>query len=577
MSRELKISIGQYSCSGRKQINQDFHGSCIPNQPLLGLKGIAVAVADGISSSEVSQIASESAVKSFLDDYYCTPDSWSVRTAAERVLKAINSWLYSQTQQSQYRFDRERGFVCTLSALVFKSTTAHLFNVGDTRIYRLRNNVLEQLTEDHRIWISQQHSYLARALGAAQQVDIDCRSIPLERDDVFLLATDGVYEHLQPQSIIGCIAQHASDLTTAAHDMVQLAIDHGSDDNLTVQIARVDELPDPQALEALHQLSGLPLPPPLQPRMELDGYLLLRELHVSHRSHVYLAADKESGITVALKVPSIDLQNDAAYLERFMMEEWIARRISSAHVLKPCGISRKRNYLYVAMEYVEGMTLAQWMIDNPRPDIESVRNIVEQIARGLTAFHRMEMLHQDLRPENIIIDSTGTVKIIDFGSVQVAGIGEAIPDVMTDIPGTVQYMAPEYFLGEPGSTRSDMFSLGIITYQMLCGRLPYGARVPKARSRTAQLKLIYDSVLNPDHEIPAWIDSVLKKAVHPDPSKRYEELSEFIYDLRHPSQAFLTRTMPPLLERNPVRFWKTVSLLLLILILLLLNMKSSRP
>jgi serine/threonine protein phosphatase PrpC len=106
MSRELKISIGQYSCSGRKQINQDFHGLCIPNQPLLGLKGIAVAVADGISSSEVSQIASESAVKSFLDDYYCTPDSWSVRTAAERVLKAINSWLYSQTQQSQYRFDR---------------------------------------------------------------------------------------------------------------------------------------------------------------------------------------------------------------------------------------------------------------------------------------------------------------------------------------------------------------------------------------------------------------------------------------------------------------------------------------
>lgn len=577
MAGELKIGVGQHSSPGRKSVNQDFHGVCFPKQPLLGLKGIAVALADGISSSEVSQIASETAIKGFLDDYYCTPESWSVRTSVQRVLTAINSWLHSQNQQSHYRHDRDRGFVCTLSALVIKSTTAYLFNVGDTRIYRLRKGVLEQLTEDHRQWMSQQHSYLSRALGVTQQVEIDCQSIPLETNDVFLLLTDGVYEHVSPQSIVDCVSQYPSDLNTLAHHIVQSAVDHGSDDNLTVQIVRIDELPDQEAAEALHRLSCAPLPPQFVPRMEFDGYVIIRELHFSHRSHIYLATDKESGIAVALKVPSVDLQNDAAHLERFMMEEWIARRINSAHVLKPFNLTRKRNFLYLAMEYVEGITLSQWMVDNPRPELESVRNIVTQIAKGLTAFHRMEMLHQDLRPENIIIDNTGTVRIIDFGSVRIAGITEIQPGVATDILGTVQYAAPEYFLGESGSTRSDLFSLGVITYQMLSGRLPFGARVPKARSRSAQLKLVYDSVLNADSEVPVWIDGVLRKAVHPDPLKRYEELSEFVYDLRHPDPKFLSRTMPPLLERNPVRFWKGVSLILLILILLLLHIKSVRP
>ena len=90
MPRELQISVGQHSDKGRKQTNQDFHGALIPGEPLLSLKGIAIVVADGISSSNVSQVASESAVKSFLTDYYCTSESWSVKTSAQRVLAAAN-------------------------------------------------------------------------------------------------------------------------------------------------------------------------------------------------------------------------------------------------------------------------------------------------------------------------------------------------------------------------------------------------------------------------------------------------------------------------------------------------------
>jgi serine/threonine protein kinase len=184
----------------------------------------------------------------------------------------------------------------------------------------------------------------------------------------------------------------------------------------------------------------------------------------------------------------------------------------------------------------------------------------------------MEMLHQDLRPENIMIDATGTVKIIDFGSTRVAGIMEInTPIERCDILGTAQYIAPEYLLGEMGTPLSDMFSLGVITYQMLTGKLPYGAQVARARTKTAQSRLVYHSVLDDDREIPAWIDDVLRKAVHPNPAKRYEELSEFVYDLRHPNKAFINKARPPLMERNPVLFWKSISFILALIILWLLT------
>ena len=96
-----------------------------------------------------------------------------------------------------------------------------------------------------------------------------------------------------------------------------------------------------------------------------------RELHGSSRSHIYLAVDTETEELVVIKTPSVDLQGDPVYLERFLLEEWVARRINSAHVLKPCRQTRQREYLYVATEYIDGQTLSQWMIDNPRPDVET--------------------------------------------------------------------------------------------------------------------------------------------------------------------------------------------------------------
>ncbi|HID37698.1 MAG TPA: bifunctional protein-serine/threonine kinase/phosphatase [Ghiorsea sp.] len=570
---QLQVSIGQHSDKGKKPINQDFYGAYIPEEPQLSSKGIAITLADGISSSDVSQIASESAVTGFLDDYYCTSDAWSVQKSAQQVMLAMNSWLHAQTKQSRYCYEaKDRGYVCTFSALILKSTTAYLFHVGDTRIYHLQGNTLEQLTQDHRVRVSQDKSYLSRALGIDLHLDIDHQSLPLAENDIFILTTDGIYEFVSAAFMTKTIQKHQNDLDKAAEVILNHALEQGSDDNLTIQIVRVDKLPLQDAKEIYQQLTSLPFPPELEARTVFDGYEVVRKIHASSRSHVYLVKDVETSEPVIIKTPSVDLRGDAAYLERFLMEEWIARRINNPHVLKPCPQTRAHNYLYVATEFIDGQTVTQWMIDHPKPDMEEVRGIVEQIAKGLRAFHRLEMLHQDLRPENIMIDKTGTVKIIDFGATHVAGILEiSNPILQQNVLGTAQYTAPEYFLGESGTPRSDMYSLAIITYQMLSGRFPYGTKVAKSRTKNAQKKLVYKSVLDDDREIPMWVDEAIRKAVRPNPYKRYDEISEFIFDLRYPNQKFLNKTRPPLIERSPVLFWKSISLVLSLIIVFLLS------
>jgi serine/threonine protein phosphatase PrpC len=571
MAGGLSVSIGQHSDQGRKPVNQDFHGALLPEGRALVSKGVVVALADGISTSSVSRIAAETAVKSLLDDYYCTSEAWSVKTSGQRVIDAVNSWLYAQTQRSRYAHDADRGYVCTLSAIVLKSRSAHLFHIGDSRIHRVAGGTLEQLTDDHRVVLSSHESYLGRALGATPNVEIDYRTLDLSPGDVYVLATDGVYDHVAGRFVAQAVAASPDDLNLAARRIVEEALARGSTDNLTVQIARIDALPDGDAADVFVQSDGIAPPPLPDAPCAFDGYHILRQIHASNRSHLYLATDPDTGARVALKIPSIDLRGDQDYLRRFMMEEWIARRVHSPHVLKADPPTRRRAFLYTVAEYVEGRTLRQWMIDNPRPGLGAVLPIVEQIEKGLRALHRMEMVHQDLRPENVLIDRDGVVKIIDFGSAIVKGVREAAPEVdREEILGTLQYAAPEYFVGEAGTPLSDLFSLGVITYEMLTGRLPYGADVSRARSRKAQRRLRYASAQSPSRPIPEWVDAALRRATDPDPMKRHDASSEFIADLRRPSPEFLPRRSRPLMERNPLLFWQALSLILAAVIVLLL-------
>ncbi len=564
MKTSLAIESAAVSIAGSKPQNEDACGIHIPEGPLLNTKGIAAVIADGMSGSDAGKEASQACVSGFLSDYFSTPESWTVKTSAQKILTALNHWLYGQGQR---RFNSHKGMVTTLTAMVLKSNTAHLFHIGDTRIYRLRDNEFEQLTRDHRLTISEEKTYLARAMGIELHLDIDYRSVSLEVGDVFIMLTDGVYEFITDTNIKSCLLDSHDNLETACEAIVQQAVENKSNDNLSCQIFKIEQLPTENKNEFYDKLVELPFPPPLEAGMILDGYKILRHLFSNKRTEVYLAQDSDTEQRVVLKAPSVNYDDDPDYIHHFLHEEWAGRRINNPHVMKVLKVTRKRTALYYISEYIEGRTLRQWLDDEPRPSLSKVRNFIEQIAQGLRAFHRMEMIHQDLKPENILVDEHGTLKIIDFGSTKIAGIEEiSTPLETNNLQGTINYTAPEYHIGERASNAADIFSLGTIAYELLSKKLPYGKELSARNLR----RVNYRSIKQFNPAVPAWMDKALEKAVQINPEQRFSILSEFIYALNQPDSALINQDYVPLIKRNPLRVWQAISFILLLSNLLLL-------
>ena len=557
MKQILTIETAQQCLAGGKPDNQDACGLKVPDGPLLQTKGIAIAIADGMSGSDAGREASHTCVQGFLNDYYSTPETWTVQTSAQKIISALNHWLHGNGQR---KYQSHKGMVTTLSAMVLKSNTAFIFHVGDSRIYRLRGDELKLLTHDHRVEINENKSLLSRAIGIDIRLEIDYRKLPLEVDDIFVMLTDGVYEFVNDKRLVEIIQQQDS-LKQAAKSIVDEAIKNKTNDNITCQLIKVTALPGENEEEFYQKLTKLPFPPVLEPGMVLDGYKILRHLFSNKRTEVYLAQDTETNENIVLKAPSVNYDDDAEYISLFLHEEWAGRRINSPHVMKVLEIKRKRTALYYIAEHIEGRTLRQWMEDEPRANINTVRDFAEQIARGLRAFHRLEMIHQDLKPENILVDKHGTLKIIDFGSTKIAGIEEiSTPIQFNNILGTINYTAPEYHTGSSGSNRSDIFSLGVIAYELLSGHLPYG----KELTAKNILKVNYISIKRYNPEIPVWVDKALEKAVSINPEQRFTRLSEFIAALSNPNSRLINNDYVPLIKRNPVRAWQLISAILFI-------------
>lgn len=567
MKKTLKVSIGQYSTAGVKQQNQDFHGVYLPEGHVLKQKGIACVIADGIGSSNVSHIAAETAVSSFLSDYYSTSDAWSTQTSAERVIRATNSWLYAQTQQSQGRFDKDRGYVCTLSALILKQQQAHVFHVGDSRIYRIRDHEIELLTHDHRVWLSSKEHYLSRALGVDYRIEIDYRNIELKEKDIFLLMTDGVYEFVTDQQLLDLTLIDA-DLNQLAKGLVEKALEQGSDDNLSFQVIRVEQLPE---LNQFHIQQDYVFPQQLSKGEVFEGYVIDKILHQNHRSCLYLAHDTQQQPLV-IKTLGVDLQQDKYAVEQFQLEDWVSKRLKHDNLMQCYPHNTEKKYLFQCYEYLQGETLAQWLHRQEKPlNLDEILPILQQTALALNAMHRLEMLHQDIRPKNIMVlnaENAMKIKLIDYGSTAVRGLVEINPKNANRPLGTLAFMAPEYFIDHSPSVHSDQFSLAVMAYYLLTKQLPYGTDLARCNSLKQLKKVQYYSIRKYRPDLPIWLDKILGQALSIEPTHRFEALSELIHNLTHPSKELLNSKPPAIIERDPLRFWQMSCAVLGLLLLL---------
>jgi len=565
--QQLKVTISSHSVAGIKPENQDACAYHIPNAQALEYKGVVGVIADGVSACERAKEASGCCVKGFLSDYYATPDSWSVEHSATKVISALNNWLYSQSMRS----DEVSSMLSTLSTVIIKSNTAHVFHVGDSRVYRYRSGVLTQLTKDHVLSLNKEKTYLSRAMGFDLKINVDYQTFDIELNDQFLMTTDGVHDYLD-NALLKVLMNKASTVD----DIVDRALDKGSQDNVSAMIISIDQLPEKNLNEAFDELTQRPVPPDLVKGMKINGFEIVSLIISSSKMQLYLAKDINTGQSVALKTPSINFEDDPEYLKHFMYEQWVGQRVHSSNVVKVHNGSEVPKFLAYAMEYIKGQTLRAWMDENKNPDIEVVLSFVKQIIQGLRAFHRQEMLHCDLKPENIMIDEIGQIKLIDFGSARIAGVTELVnPINAVGNQGTQGYTAPEVILDERVSQASDQFSLGAIVYEMLSSHLPYQDKLDKNLSIKKLDKLTYESTLMHNPNLPIWIDGAIQKACHLNYNKRYEALSEFLYDLEHPNSKFLNvqkdKQPDSILNRHRLLIAVSFSLNFILLLLLIIK------
>ncbi|MDI1302284.1 MAG: bifunctional protein-serine/threonine kinase/phosphatase [bacterium] len=555
----LQVRAAQASRAGRKPGNEDALGIRVPQDHLGASKGIVLVLADGVSGSGEGRRAAEVSVQGFISDYYATPETWTVKTSGERVLSALNRWLYGQGQQ--YTQDHH-GFLTTFSALIIRSQTAHVFHVGDTRIQRLRGDTLEPLTKDHATRVGSDKTYLTRALGMDWQVEIDYRTADVQAGDVFFCSSDGVHEFLPRPMLKKLLASAAENPDACCEAILDVAWEAGSDDNISCQIVVVDALAALNADDSRLQAATLPLPPELQTGQIIDGLRIEAELHANARSQIYRVRDEKTGQTFALKTPSRLFEDDREQLMRFALEDWIGQRLDHAQVVKGMAPPQARQWLYLLQELLEGETLGAWSRKNPRPAVQTVAAFAEQAVKGLRALHRRETLHQDIKPDNLFLCKNGVVKLIDLGAVHVAGLGDESPQ---DRPGAAEYAAPEYALNLPRDTRSDQFSLAVTVYELLTGAHPYGDDYARARSAADFQHLHYVSACRHNPHVPLWLDAALKKALSFAASQRYDSLGEFLGDLQKPNPALVPVNASPWLERDPAGFWRALAITMTLL------------
>jgi protein phosphatase len=571
---ELHLCFGGFSSAGKKSINQDAFAALIPPRSELTTKGAVAAIADGVSSANKAAEASQLAVTQFINEYYATPETWSTEKSAAKVLNSLNQWLYSQggfTDNNHTNNANHQQWLTTFSALVIKSSSAFIFHIGDSRISKFCQNQLETITHDHNRKQGLNNVILTRALGADHRLQVDVHKLDIQAGDFYILTCDGVHDFISDKALASQLKSLPSsfnkkDLEQVSEKIVQQAIKQGSDDNVSCLLVYIKSVPNRELAEIERDLLNRAIPPALTVGVKIDDFMVKKVIHASIRSHLYLVERTTDNSTFVLKAPSANFVDDSYYLQGFMREAWVGERINHNHVMQVKSAQTNSKFLYHLCEYIDGQTLSEWMHDNPKPSIGVVRDIIRQIISALRVFQRLELVHRDLKPDNIMINALGQIKLIDYGTVSIASLEENQDNLPITMPqGSLNFIAPETLLTLKTTHQSDLFSLGVICYQMLCGELPYKPMKRAEINFTHYHQWHYRSIKQFRAELPIWLDLALQQATQADPTRRYDAFSRFETDLCKPNLTAVDEyKTQPLLQRNPIKFWQGVSAVLFI-------------
>ena len=548
----LQLSFAQASAQGPREENQDALRLVTPAPELAASKGYLFALADGVSQCADGGLAARASLQALAMDYYATPATWGVAQALDRLLLAQNRWLRAQ--------GAGQPLLTTLSALVIRGQRFTLAHVGDCRLYRWASGKLQCLSEDH-VWDQpgMQH-VLKRALGLDQHLLVDYLEGELQPNDCFLLLSDGVWASLNDRQIQSVLCDQP-DLQQAASTLVSSAHLSGSQDNASALLVRVDQLGPVNLGDTLAQLQQWPLPGPMRAGQSIDGWQVDSLIAQSRQSLLYRVRDPQQHGWLLKTLPATR-EKEAGALQGLLMEEWFLRRVAGRHFpeVHPAG---QRQHLYYLMREYPGQSLAA-LFDQQGPlPLGQWLELARQLLQAVGVLHRRNLLHRDIKPENLHLGDDGQLRVLDFGLAYCPGLCEDRPN---ELSGTPSFIAPEAFDGQPPSARQDLYALGVSLFFLLTGHYPYGEVEAFQRPRFGTP--VSAARYRPD--LPEWLQRNLEQAVAVDPAQRFETAEQWLLLLEQGDRQALDIRPRPLLEREPLKVWRTLALLSLVLNLILL-------
>ena len=562
---QLDLRAGFASLQGRRARNEDWGGLWLGDRAQRARHGALGVLSDGIGGAKAGEIAAELAVRGFVDGYLGQSETLGVQRAAAVALDAVNRWIHAQGRTDPIL----ESMGATIAVLILRGRQVHWLSVGDTRVYRLRGGRLARLSLDHVSPRPGMNHVLLRSIGGEEGVRADYAVEAVRADDRYLLTTDGVHGSLDDRRIARLLGDAPSP-EAAADALVAAALDAGSMDNVSTLVIEILGLPQADPIELELAIAALPILEPPRPGERIDGYTIGTLLSEGRYSRLFRSIDESDGRPVVLKFPQPRIAEDASFRLAFLRETWVAARVRSpwvGEVIEPPPERRTR--LYSVMPLYDGESLEQRLLRLPAVTLGEGVPIAVKLAKAVAALHRAGIVHRDIKPDNVILEPGGGLKLIDLG---VAYLPHMTEFATADIPGTASYMAPEQFTGSVGSERSDLFALGVTLYRLFSGgAYPYGEIEAFSHPRFGRPHPLARH--RPD--LPPWLDDLLSRAFTVDPDHRIDDALTLAFEL----ELGQSRAHPPtprrrsLYDRNPVLVWQGVAAALFLALLAMLRLR----
>ncbi len=256
-------------------------------------------------------------------------------------------------------------------------------------------------------------------------------------------------------------------------------------------------------------------------------YMVLDKIGTGGMSYVYKAMDKKLNRYVAIKILKEEFATDAGFLAKFKTEAQAAACLTHPNIVNIYDVGADKGINYIIMEYIEGITLKTYIEKKGRIQFKEAVSIAIQVAKGIEDAHNHQIIHRDIKPQNIMISTDGKVKVTDFGIARAATAETVTMDVM----GSVHYISPEQARNGYVDYKSDIYSLGIVMYEMVTGRVPFDAESPVA----VAVKHLQDEMVPPSayaHDLPISMQGIINKCTQKNPDRRYQTMDELLTDLK---------------------------------------------